>query len=378
MLATGTKAQDFWNVSMTVTLDPGNLGGWPPRRSCHHKTSNERPWKYISSCDAWCHEVTDATDASEDGRPWKYIFSRNELPTFCKLLVKWRWHSLFVLTDTVIYVDVNSSIWNGQATEMDSYPAGLSRVGKLLEPLHQLHSFGEAYVSGPLSAKYKMSIYQSVWKDCPTALEITNTVMGLLGQGDELVSENRLPQANSDYKAALSYARSCSWFYDERDLIVESEPFPGLTATQVLSNLEVRLLARIASVYLESGMQRMARIYTERALDPRRPYDRGWKVYDVDIEPWEGVVYAEVLHVAARNSYTYRKVWEAVGHLRDARKLVPLNEEQKSRLEAWQNHGNDLFEKRARREEGKRLCLEKRDEKTEGNEQNPLISEKED
>ena len=360
---------------MTVKLDPEDMCGWPPRRSYYDETIEYRRANGWPPRRFHYYEAIDATDTSEDGRPWNYIFNSNELPTFCEILMQWRWS---VLRDTKIYIDVNPVIWNGQATEMDSNRAGLSRIGKLLEPLHQLHSFGEAGIGGPLSGNYKLSIKQSVCKDCPTCLEITQTAMGLLGQGDELVSKGRLLQANLDYKAALSYARSCQWFYDEHGLIMESEPFPGLSAEQVLSNLEVRLQARIASVYLESGMQRMARIYTERALDPRRSYDRrGNKQYDVNVEPWEGVVYAEVLHVAARNSYTYGNVWEAVGHLQDATQFVPLNEEQEAMLEAWQKQGDDLYEKRARRGERKRLCLHKRDEKTEGNEPNSPVPEEE-
>ena len=48
----GPEAHDFWNISMTITLDPLAYSDWPACR-------------YVDS---------------EDQRPWKYIFCSDELP----------------------------------------------------------------------------------------------------------------------------------------------------------------------------------------------------------------------------------------------------------------------------------------------------------
>ncbi len=347
MIADGATAQGFWNVSMTLILDPVIMGHWP-----HWPLS---------------YETEETVDASEDRRPWKYIFCSDELPTFCRLLSRLSQDYDGLLRDTELYIVVNPAIWNGQAATMDSNEAGRSRGRKLLEPLRQLHSFGAAYVDGPLSGSYKLSINQSVCKHCPTAMEIIEIAMATLGAGDEQVSKGRLVEATRNYKVALSHVRSCCWLYDERDFIMDSGPFPGLEAAQVMSNLKVRLQARIASVYWNTGMYRMARIYTERALDPRRPCDhRGNKTYTIDIEPWEGMVYAEVLHLAAQYSYRHGSVLEAVRYLRDAGELVPLDEEQKARYEAWDVHGKSLLSRRSKEQERTELDSQKRDEKIEG------------
>ena len=348
MIAEGATAQGFWNVSMTLILDPVTMGHWPPR-----------PPSYGTE---------ETVDASEDRRPWKYIFCSDELPTFCRLLLRLSQDYDGLLRDTALYIVINSAIWNGQAT-MDTNTVGLSRVRKLLEPLRQLHSFGAADVDGPLSVSYKLSINQSVCKHCPTAMEIIEFAMLTLGAGDEQLSKGQLVEAIRIYKVALSHVRSCCWLYDECDFIMNSSgPFPGLEAAQAMSNLKVRLQARIASVYLNTEMYRMARIYTERALDPRRPYDhRGNKIYTADIAPWEGTVYAEVLHVAAQNSYRDGSVWVAVRYLRAAGELLPLNEEQKARYKAWEIHGNSLRSRRTKKEERRELNSQKQGEKLEGN-----------
>ena len=112
----------------------------------------------------------------------------------------------------------------------------------------------------------------------------------------------------------------------------------------------------------------MARIYTERALDPRRPYDvdRHQKMYYLDIQPWQGVVFAEVLDVAAKISYTHGDVHEATLSLSQAGMLAPFNEEQQSRYEAWQIHAERLRVRRASREERRRLQRQKQIVKAEG------------
>lgn len=354
MLAKGPKDHGFWNVSMTITIDPMHYDGYPyllPRFS----------------------ETGSYVYASKDERPWNYIFSNDELPTFCRLLLKLSKFIDGLLRDTILYIEINPAISNGQATEIDSTPAGLSRMQQLLEPLRQLHSFGAAHVEGPLSGSYKGSINASVCGDCPTALDILQISMRDFSQGDQDLSEGRLLQANQLYKSALNHVRSCCWRYDEHDLIINSEPFPGLKAVQAIANLKVRLQARIASVYLKSGMLRMARIYTERALDPRRPYRRGWKEYSLDLQPWQGVVYAEVLHVAAHIRYIQGNVWEAKEHLWEAGQLVPLNDEQQSTHDAWQIQADALSQRYKDQEQRKKLGFKKQNKKTEGMDKSSLL-----
>ena len=198
--------------------------------------------------------------------------------------------------------------------------------------------------------------------------------MQALSQGDQDLSEGRLVQASNMYKSSLNHARSCCWRYDERDLMVNSEPFPDLNAVQTIANLKVRLQARIASVYLESGMLRMARIYTERALDPRRPFDhRGNKVYSLDIQPWQGVVYAEVLHMAAQIRYIQGNVWEAKEHLWEAGQLVPLTDEQLSTHDAWQIQADALRQRYEIQKQAKELGFKKQNKKTEGIDKRSLV-----
>lgn len=361
VIAKGPKAHGFWNVSMTLTLDPVGYDGWPSNRFR-------------------LHETTGDANASEYERPWKHIFCSDELPNFCRLLLKLGKTNDSLLRNTQFYIEINPAISNGHAAKIDSTPAGLSRMQRLLEPLRQLHSFGAAHVEGPLSGTYKGSINASVCRNCPTAMDIIQVAMRALSQGDGEVNEDRLLQANQKYKSALTYTRSCCWWYDERNLIMNGGPFPGLKAVEAMANLKVRLQARIALVYLKRGMLRMARIYTERALDPRRPYDhRHNKLYSLDIEPWQGVVYAEVLHVAAQIRYIQGNVWEAKEDLSEAGQLVPLNEEQQSRYEAWQIRADILSQRRDDKEQARNLRSEKENEKTEGIEtpdRKTLVSER--
>ncbi|CAF9922819.1 MAG: hypothetical protein ALECFALPRED_002234 [Alectoria fallacina] len=348
MIAKGSKARDFWNISMTLILDPAALRGWPPGGPRYRGPNR------------WL-------DAFEDGRPWRYIFCSDELPEFCRLLLKMSMDDEDILRKTTLYLDINPAIGNGQAIDIDSNPAGLSRMERLLGPLRQLHSLGAAQIQGPLSGHYKGEVIKSICKECPTAMDIINKTMVSLNQADDQASKGQLVQANQGYKKALSFLRSCCWRYDEREFVMKSGPFPRLEAEQSIKNFVVRLQARIAAVYLESGKLRMARVYTERALDPRRPYDdRHNKEYCLDIEPWEGVAYAEVLHVAAKISYRHGGVYQATADLQDAGQLVPLTEEQEFRLEAWQNHSDSLRDRYTKRIEARRLQSQKQEEKTEG------------
>ena len=272
-----------------------------------------------------------------------------------------------LLRDTAIYIDINGAIWNGQSTEINRSPGGLPRIQKLLDPLHQLHSFGAAQIEGPLSGAYKGSVNASLCKDCPTAMDIIQTAMVTLGQGDVQVSRSHLNQAIRTYKVALNYVHSCCWLYEERDIIMDDGPFPGMKAVQVMRNVKVRLQTRIASVYLSIGMTRMARIYTERAMDPRRPYDdRHNKVYSLEIEPWQRVVYAEALHVSAKIWYSYGHVDKAVGELGEAGEYVPLDQEEQCRHEAWEKHADSLRKRHAQQAEAQELQRQRAGEKVEG------------
>lgn len=310
-------------------------------------------------------------DASEDGRPWRYIFCSDEIPNFCRLLLEMSLGDDTILRDTILHIDINPDIWKGATMEIDSHEAGRSRIKKLLEPLRQLHSFGAAPVEGPVSSKYKEEIFRSVSGDCPTAMDVINIAMVALKQGDEHIIEGQVSAAKRKYGSALSYVRSCCWHYDERDFIVNSGPFPGLQAVQVMTNLQLRIQARLAASFLNNGMLRMARIYTERSLDSRRRYDRGWKTYsptELDIEPWENVVFAEILHVSANINYAHGAVWDALADLWEAGQLEPLDDEQHSKYEIWEEHEARLRTRRTNRLEAQKLQRRKRIEKAEGNE----------
>ena len=308
---------------MTLTLNPTSLGGLPESRSIHQQTTDPTA-------------ISDDDDISEDDRAEKWIFCSDELPTFCRLVLNTRTIDGRLFQIMTLCIGVNPAIWKGQAMEMDSSPAGLTRMQKLLEPLRQLHSFGNSSIEGPVSGTYKESIIRSVCKDCPTALEIIGTVMDSFNQGNERMNEGNFVQAKQLYKQALNYAGSCCWLYEEEKFITEEEPFPGLMLAHVLANLQVRLHARISLLYLGSGMPRMARIYTERALDPRRGFDdRFNKTYSLEVQPWEEIVYAEVLLVSAEISGTHGHAEHAVRDLRQADSFVPLDQEQQSRYDRW-------------------------------------------
>ena len=337
---------------MTLTLDPTSM--------------IDRP---IGGPQLW--------NTSEDERPWRYIFCSDEIPNFCRLLLEMSLNYDTILRDTILHININPYIWNGETTEIDSHPAGLSRMKKLLEPLRQLHSFGAAPVEGPLSGNYKEEIFRSVSGDCPTAMDLINTTMVALKQGDKHIAEGKVSDegkvlaAKRMYGLALIYVRSCCWRYHERDFIMDSGPFPGLQAVQAMTNLEIRIRARVAALFLNSGMLRMARIYIERSLDSRRRYDRGWKTYSPDrlnIEPWEHVVFAEVLHVSADINYAHGAVWAALADLRVAGELEPLDDEQTSKYKMWKEHKARLHTRCVNRREAQKLQRRKRIVKAEGNE----------
>lgn len=345
MIAKGSKTRRFWNTSMTLILDPESLGGWP------RKYSYDDGWKEISG----------------DGLPGKYIFCSDELPDFCRLLLETCRYDDSILRNIAFYIDINPTIGNGEANNIDGYPAGLARLKKLFGPLYRLHSFGAAQVDGPLSGSYKGDIVSSLCKQPPTAVDIMNKTIVFLEQAGEENRRGQLLRAKLMYKAALSFVCFRTRPSHEQNVVMSSGPFPELTAGQTIGNIAVRLQARIAAVYFESGQLRMARIYTERALDPRRAYDhRHNKMYTLDIEHWERIVYAEVRHVAAKISYIHGHVWAAVGDLQDANEFVPLNEEQKDRYEAWQRHADRLSSRRAEKRKARELNLQKREESLQG------------
>ena len=283
--------------------------------------------------------------------PCKYVFCSDELPTFCRLLIKHpgRYRKGQSLPHMKIHIDVHNA-GRDHSWDMDRSASGLSRLHKLLDPLRQLHSLGAAQIEGPLSASYKRSIIADLCKGCPTAMDVIGSANVMLGQGDEQVRQDLLVDAINIYKTALNLVRSCCWLYRERAFVMDSGPFPGLDAQQTLYNLKVRLLARIASTYFQIRMLRMARIYVERALNPHHSLDEeSHKLYRLEDRPWQQVVYAEVLIVSAHIWYAYGHVWEAIWDLREAKKYVELNEEQQYTLEAWQRHKDRLSERRANR-----------------------------
>lgn len=321
---------------MTIVLDPTEFAGPCLAESCDSGTE----------------------------RPWRYIFCVDELPTFCRLLLKLnRRRQGRLLQNATIHIDINA-VWNGQPAEMDRNAIGLLRLRSLLDPLHQLHSFKAAQIEGPLSFSYKGSAITSLCKACPTGLEIMQTAIVILSKGDEQVGQNRPTQGVSLHKSALGYVRSCCWLYGERDFIMDSGPFPGVTVGQAIHDLKVRLLARIASTCLDIGMLRMARIYVERARCSHRFHGPRFAVLDPSQLPdSEKTVYAEVIHLSARICYTHGHVREALIDLYEARELRPLDTEQQSRFDACVKY---LFEKQRKWDEAWEKQCEKDMKKTEG------------
>lgn len=315
---------------MSLILDPPEFSGWPDS------------WEDVDGC--W-------QKTPEDRRAWKYIFCRDELPEFCRLLLQESEHNNS-LRSIVLYIDISPAIGSGQATEIDTSPAGRTRLWKLLNPLRQLHSLGAVQIDGPVSGRYKGLVITSVCKDCPTALDIIHETVTSLNEADNQASKGQPRQAILDYKAAISVVRSCSWRYDEREVVTDGGPFPGMKANQVTQNLVVRLQARIAAVYLNINRPRMVRIYIDRALQTYGLHRRREEeLYHLHIEPWQQVVFAEVLHVAAMNSYMHGDVYKAKETLWKASEFVPLDGEQTSRYNTWRAHADWLEARRAKRDE---------------------------
>ena len=344
IIAKDPEAYEVLNIAMTITLDPKekDFGG---RRF------------FLSG---W----------SEEGQPSRYVFSKDELPTFCRLLLslnKSTDHHLrdtARLRDTAIHISVNDSIWNGHPAEMDCNPVGRSKIQKLLDPLRQLHSFGTAQCEGPISSSYKRSIITDLCRDPPTAMDIYHNAMLSVSQADQLVSRDHPHDAIQEYKAALNSVRSCCWLYREFDVPMTTT---GLTMNQVMENLNVKLHAQIASNYFKIGEHRMARIYVERALDPRRGYDdRFNKTYELELEPWQYAVYAEVLHVSAEINFSHGKVGDANGETREADGFVPLNEDQRRISEVYRKRADELCDRLAKRVEMIDLQYQRRKEKAHG------------
>ena len=258
------------------------------------------------------------------------------------------------LHNTTLYIDINSVTRNPGSTELNSYSAGWARMQKLVEPLRQLHSLGAAQINGPLSGKFKDSVIESVCRNCPTTSETIHTTVASLGAADDLASKGQLGQARVTYKAALSLLRSCDSLYQGLNFIMDAGPFPGLSAFSTIHNMVVRLQARIADTYLRSEKLRMARIYIHRATESRHAYDHRYnRLNYLDIQPWEYVVYAEVLHVAAKISYSHGHVLEALRSLLEAGDYVPFDEEQTSRYENWQAQADELYVKHHERNESR-------------------------
>ena len=155
---------------------------------------------------------------------------------------------------------------------------------------------------------------------------------------------------------------------------MDGGPFPTLTAEQAKHNIKVRLLARIASACLNSGMLRMARIYVERALYPRRVYDHRFQIINpAELPNREKTVYAEVLHVSARVYYAHGHVREAIGDMSQAQEYRSPHEEEKSRLEAWEKRHIYLLEKAEKRTKSRDLQRQKEGRNTEGIETGTML-----
>ena len=309
--------------------------------------------------------------APEDRNPWNYIFCSSQLPEFCRILLE---NNVKVLRRMEIFIEIDPTAQTGQATETGNTPGSLSRVDELLNPLRQLHSFGVAHVHGPLSDRYKDELSASICKDCPTPEAIIQLNMLSLDRADDQVSHGHFTKANLLYKAALSSIRSCKrprgriGRIPRIPTIMADGPFSGLTAVETISNFVVRLQARIASVYFQTGKLRMARIYTERALDPRRAYDdRHNKQDNISIEEWEGVVYAEVLHVAAKISYANHKFHEALYALGQAEECAPFDEEQERQYDVWKSQSLRLDKRREQRWKQRKEAIEMQSRKEEEN-----------
>ena len=346
MIAKGTKARHFWNISMTLTLDSSELSAWQRYRGLGHRDDGDK-------------------DASDSGRPSNYIFCYDELPEFCRILLNINDYGNTILENTNLHIDINPALGNGQATEFDSYPAGQARMGKLLNPLRKLHSLGGAQIDGPLSGTYKSDMIASICKERPKSVDVIDNVLLSLEHADKLASESQFREAKSVYKAALSMT-GCLPYLDSNH-IMDDGPFPGLTHRQVSRNIAVRLQARIAGVYLECGKLRMARIYTDRAMDSRRHYDhRHNRQKNLDVAPWEYVVYAEVLHVAAMISYRHGSLYDAVESLSEAETYAPFNEEQSARYELWHAHAKRLVARQVKKEEAREEQSRKREKRVEG------------
>ena len=320
MIASGAKAHRFLYAAMTLTVDSP------------------------IPADSLVYQSNDPADK----QPSKYVFCVDELPTFCRRLLKGlgKHNKGENLRETTIHIDIRNN-WRNQSWEMDRSASGVLRLHKLLDPLRQLHSLRAVQIEGPLSASYKRNVIADLGKESPTAMDLIGTAIMMLDQGDQHIRQDCLIDAINIYKTALNCVRSCCWIYDERDFLLDSGPFPGLTAEQTMRNMKVRLLARIASTYFQKGMLRMARIYTERALKREHsPYFQDRTLYQVDRRPWQQVVYTEVLHVSAQIFYAYGYVSKALKDLRKAQEYAELNVEQLCTLQAWEMHRDRLSERR--------------------------------
>ena len=340
LIASGVKAHSFSYAAMTLTVDP---------------PSSDNLTFYGSS-------------DSADRKQCKYIFCLDELPTVCRRLLKYpgSMERGQYLQNTTIHIYIHN-LWKEQSWEVNRSASGLSRLQKLLDPLRQLHSFGAAQIEGPLSASYKRYFETDICKECPTAMDVIGAATVMVAQADEQVRQDLPFDAINKYKIALNHVRSRCWTYGERTSIVDSGPFPGLTAEETVRNLKVRLLARIASTYFRSRMLRMARIYVERALNPHHSLEYEFhKLYELDRRPWQHVVYAEVLHVSAQIWYAYGHVGDAVYDLRQVQEFVELSEEQQCTLEAWQRHKDNLSERCTKRIQAREVHLQKEGSNTEG------------
>ena len=338
MVVSGAKDHRFSYAAITLTVDP-------PVSDLQF---------YVSSYSA--------------DEPCKYVFCSDELPTFCRLLIKHpgRYQKGQSLPHMKIHINVHNA-GRDHSWDMDRSASGLSRLHKLLDPLRQLHSFGEAQIEGPLSASYKRSIIADLCKGCPTAMDVIGSANVMLGQGDEQVRQDLPVDAINIYKKALNLVRSCCWFYGERTFVMDSGPFPGLMAERIMHNLKVRLKARIASTYFQIRMLRMARIYVERALNPHHSFNYEFhKLYLLNTRPWQHVVYAEVLHVSAHIWYAHGNVGKAIGDLLNAQQYVELNQEQQCTLEAWQRHEHRLYERRVKKLNARGIQDQKAGLNTEG------------
>lgn len=161
------------------------------------------------------------------------------------------------------------------ADEINKFRASFTTTAlkNLIEPLHLLHSFQFAYITGPLDEKYKSDLCLSICKEAPSfqesSLKVLHKVQGLKALGTQR-NMTYYRQAISTYNTVMTELKDrCSrldWATQAR-IGANTASIADLRVHNAYTNLVFMLRTNLATSHFQIGQYWQARKWSEHAME---------------------------------------------------------------------------------------------------------------